>query len=356
METHAHRARGNWGCSYVFGVGATALAVITTGCTAAAIQPDPSGQPDNGGAAFVAQPPDFQASPNISVSCDPIGGGQASLTVNGRHRTFEVALPNDTSDMALMFEWHGWNQAASAFANTIVYDVPSGNWVAFDPNAFYKPLMIVAPDDLGLFVIDLPGAVGLDWDIEPQKPSVDFPFFEAMLQCIEGQFNIDKTRLYSFGFSAGAVFTDLLSVKYPHIFAANISESGAWFNDKHEQWDVLFNNIFDWPIHWDWPAFNPADGGNVLLTHGGPNDFATVISLEDANQQALPYLANNGRTVMECAHNFGHCPDPDLTQHMYYEYMWGNQLGGGSVQGPIPDWPTQANPVGETSCYFHPAN
>jgi hypothetical protein len=275
--------------------------------------------------------------------------------VNGRTRTFEVSLPNDTSDMALMFEWHGWNQHAASFASTIVYDVPSGKWVAFDPNAFHKPLMIVAPDDLGLFVIDLPGALGLDWDIEPQNPSLDFPFFEAMLQCIEAQFNIDKTRVYSFGFSAGAVFSDLLSAKYPNIFAATISESGAWFNDTVEQSDVLGNAILDWPIRWDWPAFVPSDAGNVLMTHGGLLDFASVISLELANRQAVPFLYKNNRTVVECRHNFGHTLDPDLTQEMYYEYLWANQLGGPPLSGPIPDWPTKAKPVGETSCYFHPA-
>lgn len=279
----------------------------------------------------------------VSVTCSPIAAGTSSLVVDGTTRTFSVQMPSDTSKMALLFLWHGFMQVPTDFANTVVYDVPSGKWVPFDPNAFPMPLMIVTPVDTKL----LP-PVGLDWDIV--SGAKDFPYFEGMLQCIEQQYNIDKNRVYSFGFSAGAVFTDLLSAKYPHLFAATISESGAWFNDSAEWSDVTIPII-----QWQWPAFDPADRGNVLLTHGGANDFATVISLESANHKALPFLYNAGRTVTECAHTFGHTLDPDLTQGMYYEYMWAHQLGGPPLSGMIPDFPTQARPVGATSCTFHPS-
>ncbi len=323
-------------------------------------QPDGETHPMDGGnpaedvnAPDAAPPTPFDA--GATVRCNPIAAGTSTLVVDGTTRQFEVQLPTNTSSsMALLFLWHGWNQQAATFASTIVYDVPSGAWVPFDPNAFPMPLMIVAPDDTGLFVVGPGGDVGLDWDIEPQKPPVDFPFFEAMLECIEQQFTIDATRIYSFGFSAGAVFTDLLSAKYPHLFAATISESGAWFNDPNEQQQVQVNNVIPF-VKWDWPAFDPADKGNVLLTHGGSNDYATIISLQNANEEALPFLHSNDRTVVECAHNFGHTLDPDLTQAMYYEYLWDHQLGGPPLPALPGDFPTQANPVGETSCYFHPA-
>jgi predicted esterase len=279
---------------------------------------------------------------SANVTCSQIAAGLSTLTVNGTTRKFSVQMPNDTSHMALLFLWHGWMQNPTDFANTIVYDVPAGQWVPFDPNAFPMPLMIVTPFDTKLIP-----PIGLDWDIVSGK--LDFPFFEGMLQCLHQQFNIDDSRVYSFGFSAGAVFTDLLSAKYPHLFAATISESGAWFNDMAEWSDISIPII-----QWKWPPFVPSDRGNVLLTHGGPNDYATVISLEDANQKALPFLHSNGRSVMECAHTFGHTLDPDLTQSMYYEYMWAHQLGGPPLSSTIADFPSQAHPVGATSCTFHP--
>lgn len=330
------------------GVAASALTVaVATGCDA----PIESGSLRNrssrvaddsveveggrdGGLGIVASAP---------VKCDPIVDGTSTLTVNGVARSFLVQLPTNTSKMALLFSWHGWMQDAKKFADEAVYDVPARKWVPFDPNAFTMPLMIVTPSDAKLIP-----PLGLDWDIVSGEK--DFPFFEAMLQCINEQFSVEKTRIYSFGFSAGAVFSNLLSVKYPHLFAATISESGAWFNDRAQWSDVSI------PImQWKWPSFVAADRGNVLLTHGGPNDVATVISLENANKKALPYLENNGRTVVECAHTFGNTLDPDLTQQMYYDYMAAHVLGGTRPSSLVPSFPTQDQPVGATVCTFHPA-
>ena len=75
----------------------------------------------------------------------------------------DVQMPADTSHVALLFVWHGWLQQPGEFASTVVYDVPRGEWVPFDPNAFPMPLMIVTPHDLGLIP-----PVGLDWDIVRQ--------------------------------------------------------------------------------------------------------------------------------------------------------------------------------------------
>jgi predicted esterase len=267
----------------------------------------------------------------------------STVVVNGVTRTFSVQMPANTSHMALLFLWHGLMQLPSEFTNTIVYDPPAGRWVPFDPNAFPMPLMIVTPWDLKLIP-----PVGLDWDIP--NGDQDFPFFEGMLQCIKEQYSIDENRIYSMGFSAGAVFTNLLSAKYPNLFAATISESGAWFNDQTQWSDVSIPLI-----QWQWPGFNPADRGNVLLTHGGPNDYATVISLESTNLKALPYLHQHGRTVVECAHTFGHALDPDLTQRMYYDYMWAHQRGGPPLAGLPAGFPTHDRPIGATRCTFHPA-
>lgn len=298
------------------------------------------GEPPTGGGGPPDGPDPIPAPP---VVCGPIVNGLSTVTVDGTLRAFTVQMPADTSRMAVLFLWHGYLQIPDQFASTIVYDVPLGQWVRFDPNAFPMPLMIVTPWDLKIIP-----PWGLDWEIV--SGSVDVRFFDAMMECMRRQFSIDESRIYSFGFSAGAVFSNLLSAIYPNRFAATISESGAWFNDQAQWADVLIPII-----QWQWPAFDAADGGNVLLTHGGPNDFATVISLESAAQKAIPFLFNHGRTVTECAHTFGHTLDPDLTQSMYYEWMWAHQLGGSPLGGLPPSFPTLDRPVGATRCVFHPA-
>jgi len=280
---------------------------------------------------------------NPLVWCPPIVNGTSGLFVDGFPRLFDVQLPENTSGpVALLFLWHGWMQWPPTFHDTIVYDVPSGNWVPFDPNAFPMPLVIVTPWDYKFFP-----PFGLDWDIT--NGAFDFQFFDGMTICLSSQFQVDNSRIYTFGFSAGAVFADLLASKYPTTIAGTIAESGMWFNDKPEQADVYF----DFMLPWRWPALNPADRGNVLLTHGGPKDFATVISLESANKKAIPFLRTNARTVTECTHTFGHTLDPDLTQTMLYDWMWDHQLGGAPLTGLPVAFPTPAKPVGVTQCLFH---
>ncbi len=301
-----------------------------------------NGQGDPGGSGGGPPPP--SAPPPPPVACTPIIEGLSTVFVHGVPRLFNVQFPADRSRMALMFLWHGFLQIPTTFAGEAVYDPPAGRWRPFNPNAFPMPLMIVTPFDTKMIP-----PWGLDWDIV--QGGKDVEYFDAMMQCIHEQFSIDDDRIYSFGFSAGAVFSNLLAAIRPHLFAATISESGAWFNDPGQVREVLVQII-----QWGWPAFNPADGGSVLLTHGGPNDFATIISLENATQSALPFLFNAGRTVTECRHDFGHTLDPDLTEAMYYEWMWSHWRGGPprtDLPPSFPVWPDRI--IGSTFCTFHPA-
>lgn len=339
------------------------LAVLATGC-AAGVQDDDAVQDwhdqmnhlgvpaapvtpsDYGAGGSPANPPPpFHTS--ASITCKPIVNGTSSVVVNGKTRTFDVTLPaNLSSKAALLFIWHGFLQDSAGFMNEVVYDPQAGAWKPFDPNAFNMPLITIAPRDQNLIPV-----WGLDWDIVSGQR--DFPFFEAMLTCVEAQFPIDTTRVYSFGFSAGAVFTNLLAAAYPHLFAATISESGVWFNDRAEWSDIIVPLIGTTFMKWQWPALSPADGGAVLVTHGGANDFATVISLENANEKALGYLYAGGRDVTECTHQFGHTLEPDLTQAMYYQFLWQHQLGTRPMT-IAPGLPTAQNPVFDTRCNFRP--
>jgi predicted esterase len=299
------------------------------------------------GATPANPPPPFQTT--NTIKCNPIVNGSNSVTVNGITRKFTVNLPtNQTAKAGILFEWHGFLQENTAtFQDTIVYDPPSGAWKPFDTNAFNIPLITISPSSMLLIPV-----WGLDWDIVSGQK--DFPFFEAMLTCVEQQFPVDTSRVYTFGFSAGAVFTNLLAAAYPHLFAGTISESGTWFNDQPEWSEIIVPLIGTVFMKWKWPAFNPADGGAVLMTHGGPNDFATVISLENANEKATTFLYANGRDVTECTHLFGHTLEPDITQAMYYQWMWDHQLGAPKQTTLSAGLPTGANPLFNTRCNYRP--
>lgn len=256
--------------------------------------------------------------PVITFACPAgasITSGHVTIQVDGRPRDFFVDLPASTAGpVGVLFSWHGYNQQADAFRTD----------VGFAPDAVPgHPLIIITPSDTGL---QLP--VGLGWNITDgtgPAANVDLALFEATLGCLTAEYDIDTTSIYSFGFSAGAVFSNLLHARYPQLITAIASESGAWFNDIAEQ--MLVNFVV--PINWQWPALDPADGGVVLLTHGGPNDVTVlnILDLERAAQTALPFLAAAHRSVVDCPHDAGHALNPALTPVMIETLLTAQHAG-----------------------------
>jgi predicted esterase len=156
---------------------------------------------------------------------------------------------------------------------------------------------------------------------------VDIALFETILGCLGAQQNIDTSRIYSFGFSAGAVMTNLVHSRHPKVLAAVVTESGAWMNDKAEK------DIVNFPgIQWNWPALEAADRGNVLLTHGGPSDVTVfnILDLEKSAQLAIPFLLAAKRTVVDCSHTTGHKLHPDLGQTEIRKYLFAHTAGAPS--------------------------
>ena len=240
-----------------------------------------------------------------------IAPGANTLTIAGASRTFLADFPATTGQpMGVIFSWHGFGQTAARFRGDAALE-PDAN-----PD---RPVVIVTPNDTGL----LPPA-GLGWDIVDTADNADLAFFEALIGCLSEQYAIDQSAIYSFGFSEGAVMTDLVHSRYPQLVRRIVTESGAWFDDPAERALVTF------PMPWMWPELVGGDGGTVLLTHGGPHDVVppNVIDLEAAAQAAVPFLAARMRTVLDCAHDAGHALDPLLPPALIVLFLTtGRQVG-----------------------------
>lgn len=272
-----------------------------------------------GGADAAAPEPEIVTCPTTIVT------GTNTLSVGSKQRSFFVDLPSDTSKpMAVIFSWHGYGQDSAAWR-------ASPKW---NPNQDPAvPAIIVTPIDT-----KLQPPFGLDWDIAaatPDSKNIDLAFFEAMVECLAKNQSIDENRLYSFGFSAGAVVTNMIHSRFPKRLAAIVTASGAWMNDKAQTDGIKI------PFPWKWPALDPADKGNVLMTHGGPKDVTVLelMNLENAAQAAIPFLKAAQRTVVDCAHNNGHTLHPNVDIALMSKYLFAHRLGepspfaGGTLQG-----------------------
>lgn len=242
--------------------------------------------------------------------------GDNTLDVDGVARTFIADFPTDPAvPMGVVFSWHGFGDTAANYRTAL----------DLDPDAVPGvPLVIITPEDTGLQPLGTPQ--GLDWDIRAGD-SIEFAFFEAMLGCLNEQYEIDPARIYSVGFSAGSVMTALLHSGYPDLISAVAALSGAWFNDSAQA--DLVNGI---NVEWDWPALDPADRGAVLLTQGGPSDVITVLiltifDLEASAEAALPFLADNNRLVAYCPHNSGHTLHPEISRERMLQFLAAHRAG-----------------------------
>jgi predicted esterase len=257
--------------------------------------------------------------PAIPFACPgaEIGPGWNSVVVGDAERTFIADLPASLDrPMGVLFSWHGYGDSAENFRSVLDFDPDA------DPA---RPMVVITPEDSGL-----PPPIGLDWDLArgtEADENVDLDLFEAVLGCLDAQFEVDPARIYSFGFSAGAVMTNLLHSRYPRLVSTIITASGAWFNDQAEA-DLV--KLF--AIDWNWPALDPADGGTVLLTHGGPTDVTVlnILDLEASAQAALPFLAAGGRLVVDCAHTQGHTLHPEVPPELMSAFVSAHRAGESS--------------------------
>jgi predicted esterase len=241
-----------------------------------------------------------------------IVSGTNTLMVNGMARTLVADFPTDTNArMGILFSWHGYNQPEGEHRTSTNLN-PNGNPAL--------PVVVITPDD-----VDFELPIGLDWQLDEGtvEKNVDLQFFEAMVGCLNAQYDIDPTRIYSLGYSAGSVMTSLIHSVYPRIVRVVVCISGMWFSDPAQGTLIsLGGGSLLMPT---WPALHPEDTGTVLLTHGGATDIAAgIINLEAMAQAAFPFLKAANRVVIDCPHNSGHVGNPEITPPIISKFISDN--------------------------------
>lgn len=138
------------------------------------------------------------------------------------------------------------------------------------------------------------GSIGLGWD--PAKNGIDIPFFDTLYQHIMENYCVDKSRLFSYGYSFGALFTASLACFRGEHFRAASAISGR-------------------------NAFEGACGAGVdlLLAHGIHDDHPLVpyeagrksaqFWMQNKNCQQEPLQTDDGcQTFTGCSTRLTWCP------------------------------------------------
>lgn len=243
--------------------------------------------------------------PVVSGPCDGfVSGTVTGFRVDDLDRSFILTLPTGATGTGgrwpVVFNWHGLGDSA-----------PNMNQLfAGEVNNAAMPFILVTPVSTRLGPTTSP--LGLDWEnLRAMTPNREARLFDAVVRCLDERYGVDRDRLYTVGFSAGAIMSDLLGVLRGSQIAAVASYSGGYFSNPDNP--ATLGALRTYP---QWPTLNSSARYAQLLMHGGDSDtFNLFVATARFNVFAandLPYLTARQHEVVFCDHSRGHTVPPAL--------------------------------------------
>ena len=154
--------------------------------------------------------------PSSGCGAESAMSGRFSIDVDGTERQYILKLP-DTYDSArpypLIFGWHGR-----------MYDA---EWVANGEAPLTGPYFGMESEAAGRAIFVAPQALETGWTDQDGR---DLAFALAMVERFKSELCIDESRIYSSGFSFGAIMTLVLGCSAGDVFRAIGPMSGSLSN------------------------------------------------------------------------------------------------------------------------------
>jgi poly(3-hydroxybutyrate) depolymerase len=195
-----------------------------------------------------------------------------------------VFLPADAKGKGLLFLWHGLGDNAKNFSTVF----------ALKTIADKLGLAVVAPDSC----CNTPGAgaccnLTTAWNFIDHQER-DLELFDTVRQCMAQQHGVDTKRLYTMGFSAGALWSTTLVIHRSEALAAAAVLSGG------------VNSFVAWQV--------PKAKVPVLAAAGGQNDVfgGGLVDFQASTEEFEKELRKAGHFVVHCQHQQGHTVPGDI--------------------------------------------
>ncbi|MCB9665222.1 MAG: hypothetical protein H6732_14015 [Alphaproteobacteria bacterium] len=212
-------------------------------------------------------------------TCPELVAGENTKFASGKrtNREFLLRLPADPEGAGVVFMWHGNGDTMEAFDRYL------------DAKGAAKELDVIAViPEAGS------GGYGLDWSVPPNDPSADATFFDDLLSCLDAQYGIDRRRVYTMGFSAGALWSSWLVMhRAEHLASAVIFSGGS---DGSVGIGPKVN-----------PYAKPAWRIPVVMTEGGADDVVAV-NFTQMSRSMAGKLRDDRSVAVLCSHTQGHTP------------------------------------------------
>ena len=228
--------------------------------------------------------------PYSGEACPAMEPGTVEIVSAGLQRAIHLTLPAQPADAPVLFIYHGNGSNAAQFVQ----------FFQAERIAREFGVIVVTPSSTGQYQIEWP-------IIRGERKGPDETLFLDVLACLDEAFGIDRRRVYTTGFSAGALWsTHLVMQRGEYLAGAAIFSGGV----------STFTTAYTTPA---WPM-------PVLATHGGPTD-EVVIRFDQTTDEMVRKLVADGHLTVLCTHSRGHTipwniPDlmmPFLLAHAYGE-------------------------------------
>jgi len=250
-----------------------ALALLVFACGDPSTDTD--ADPQDGTPPTPTAPPDL---PGYSGGdCPDLSEGVHTIDSQGLDREVSIWLPSQPKRAPVVFAWHYLGGNPEDFVT----------WFQIDDWAADHDVVVIAPRSRSL--------PGVEWDTYSGPGTADLQLFDDLLTCAWEQWEVDLQRVYSTGFSAGALWTANLTQRKSRWLAAAAPLSGGAVDN---QW-------------------SPRDAIPMLVTWGGPTDVYGVFSFEEASYDLLDQLDQGGHFAVQCVHDAGHSIPP-----VGVDYVW----------------------------------
>lgn len=243
--------------------------------------------------------PDVVEPPLEMGSCDLLRAGMVTgFRVDSLDRSFILTLPPGATAAGgrwpVIFNWHGLGDSAANMNPLFAGEV--GNAA--------MPFILVTPVSTRLGPTTSP--LGLEWEnLRAMTPNREARLFDAVLRCIDQRWGVDRDRIYTAGFSAGAIMSDLLGVLRGSQLAAVASYSGGYFSNPENP--ATLGALRTYP---SWPALPSSARYAQLMMFGGESDsfnlFVTTAHFDVFAGNDVSYLNARRHDVVYCNHNGGH--------------------------------------------------